>query len=139
MERRLVGASLLLGRDVIPWGGANSPSRLAMGPLPKTGEWVRLEVEAAKVGLNPGAAINGWAFTQHGGTTYWDKAGIVTRTPQDGQGFESLAAWEAFEKTQEKSSVPGPVKDGIKVEPDKRTDDQKKQIRDYFVQFVCTS
>jgi hypothetical protein len=127
------------GEDVIPWGGTGTPSRLAMGPLPQTGEWVRLEVEAAKVGLNPGAVVNGWAFTQQGGTTFWDKAGIVTRTPQDGQGFESLAAWEAFEKAQTNSQVPGPVKEAIKVEADKRTDDQKKQIRDYFLQSVCTT
>jgi hypothetical protein len=126
------------GDDVIPWGGPNSPSRLAMGSLPKAGEWVRLEVEAAKVGLGPGAVINGWAFTQHGGTTFWDKAGIVTRTPQEGQGFASLAAWEAFERTQTKSSVPGNVNEAIKVEADKRTDNQKKLIRDYFVQHVCT-
>jgi hypothetical protein len=26
--------------------------------------------------------INGWAFTQHSGTVYWDKAGLVTQTPQ---------------------------------------------------------
>ena len=127
------------GEDVIPWGGPNSPSRLALGSLPAAGQWVRLEVEAAKVGLNPGAVVNGWAFTQHGGTTFWDKAGIVTRTPQAGQGFESLAAWEAYEKTQSKSSAPGPVQAAIKVEADKRTDEQKKQIRDYFLQSVCNS
>jgi len=126
------------GDDVIPWGGPNSPGRSPMGSLPKSGEWVRLEVEAAKVGLNPGATINGWAFTQHGGTTFWDKAGIVTRTPQQGQGFESLVAWEAYEKGQSKSTVPANVKEALKAEADKRTDDQKKQVRDYFVQFVCT-
>src|SRR5262245_13908121 len=126
------------GDDVIPWGGPNSPGRLPMGSLPKAGEWVRLEVEAAKVGLNPGATVNGWAFTQHAGTTFWDKAGIVTRTPQEGQGFESLAAWEAYEKGQSKSTVPANVKEAIKAEAEKRTDDQKKQIRDYFVQFICT-
>src|SRR5262249_7245682 len=53
-----------------------------MGPLPEAGKWVRLEVEAAKVGLKPGMVIRGWAFTQHGGTVYWDKSGIVTQTPQ---------------------------------------------------------
>jgi hypothetical protein len=127
------------GEDVIPWGGQGSPSRFAMGSLPKAGEWVRLEVEAAKVGLNPGAVLNGWAFTQHAGTTYWDKAGIVTRTPQDGQGFDSLAAWEAYEKAQTNSQVPGPVKEAIKAETDKRTDEQKKLIRDYFLQRVCTT
>ncbi|HUF62985.1 MAG TPA: PSD1 and planctomycete cytochrome C domain-containing protein [Verrucomicrobiales bacterium] len=127
------------GEDVIAWGGPNTASRLSMGSLPKVGEWARLEVEAAKVGLNAGSVINGWAFTQYGGVTFWDKAGIVTRTPQDGQGFDSLAAWEAFERTQSQSTAPGDVKEAITIEPDKRTDDQKKRIRDYFLQQVCTT
>ncbi len=127
------------GEDVIAWGGANTSSRLSMGSLPKVGEWVRLEVEAAKVGLNAGAVINGWAFTQYGGAVFWDKAGIVTRTPQEGQGFDSLAAWEAFEKSQSESPAPADVKEAITVEADKRTDDQKKKIRDYFLQQVCTA
>lgn len=125
------------GEDVIPWGSTGSPSRLAIGPLPKSGEWVRLEVDAAKVGLPSGATLNGWAFTQHDGTCYWDQAGVVTRTPQEGQSFESLLAWEAYDKAQTKSSVPQNVRDAIKVDADKRTDDQKKQIRDYFVENVC--
>ena len=65
-----------------------------MGPLPKTGEWVRLEVEAAKVGLPAGTLLNGWAFTQFGGTT-WMKRDVI-RTPQNGQSFESLAEWDAY-------------------------------------------
>src|SRR5690606_5677837 len=39
------------GEDLIEWGAANSPSRRAMGPLPQTGQWARLEVAAAEVGL----------------------------------------------------------------------------------------
>lgn len=124
------------GDDVIPWGNTGSPSRLGAGSLPNTGAWVRLEVEAAKVGLAPGAVLNGWAFTQHDGTCYWDKAGIVTRTPQDGQSFESLAQWEAYEQVQTKSSVPQNVRDAIKVQTDKRTDDQKKLIREYFLENI---
>ncbi|MGE5190890.1 MAG: DUF1549 and DUF1553 domain-containing protein, partial [Deltaproteobacteria bacterium] len=124
------------GEDVIPWGAANSPSRFAMGPLPEAGVWVRLEIEASKVGLNPGALINGWAFTQHDGTVYWDKAGIVTRTPQAGASFESQLAWEGYEKVQSKSTLPPPVQEAIKAEPDKRNDAQKKLIRDWFLENV---
>ncbi len=125
------------GDDIIPWGAPNSPGRVVMGPLPELGKWVRLEVEAAKVGLNPGAVLNGWAFTQHDGTVYWDKAGIVTRTPQAGQSFESLLVWESYEKSQSKSTLPPPVLEAIKLEADKRNDAQKKLIRDYFVENVC--
>ncbi|MBI3865981.1 MAG: DUF1553 domain-containing protein [Planctomycetia bacterium] len=125
------------GEDVIPWGAVNSPSRFPMGTLPEAGKWVRLEVDCSQVGLKPGAVINGWAFTQHDGTVYWDKAGIVTRTPQAGQAFESQLVWESYEKAQSKSTLPPPLQEIIKLEPDKRNDAQKKQLRDYFIENVC--
>ena len=66
------------GGNHINWGAEKSPSRLPMGPLPQAGEWVRLEVNAAAVGLPQGSQINGWAFTQFDGSVHWDSAGIVT-------------------------------------------------------------
>ncbi|HEY1067026.1 MAG TPA: DUF1549 domain-containing protein, partial [Pirellulales bacterium] len=124
------------GEDVIPWGAAGSVSRFAMGPLPELGKWVRLEVEAIKVGLPAGAVVRGWAFTQHGGRVFWDKAGIVTKTPQNGQTFESLAQWTSYEKGNSKSSAPGPVKQALKVEPEKWNDEQKATLRNYFLEYV---
>lgn len=124
------------GEDIIPFGTPNTPSRLVIAPLPDPGQWVRLEVECAKVGLKPGAVVNGLAFTQHDGTVFWDKAGIVTRTPQAGKAFESILAWEAYEKAASKATVPGPLLEAIKVETDKRSPEQQKQIRDYFVEKV---
>jgi mono/diheme cytochrome c family protein len=67
------------GENAIPWGRDSSTERHKVGALPKAGEWVRLEVAADKVGLSAGAVVTGWAFTQQGGTAYWDKAGLVTR------------------------------------------------------------
>jgi hypothetical protein len=124
------------GEDLIPFGSGAGDNHKPMGGLPKTGEWVRLEVDAAAVGLKPGAVLNGWAFTQHDGLCYWDKAGIVTRTPQDGQSFESLAKWEAYEKALSQSSVPQPIRDAMKIDPAQRSDEQKKQIRDYFLENI---
>jgi len=124
------------GDDLIPWGAAGTPGRVLAGPLPNVGEWVRLEVEAARVGLQPGATVQGWAFTQHDGTCYWDKAGIVTRTPQAGMGFESLRAWELYEKAQSKSSLPGELQAAIKLDAGQRTPEQLQKIRDYFLEFI---
>jgi hypothetical protein len=128
------------GEDRIPFGSDDTPGHRKMGPLPKAGQWTRLEVDAGHVGLAAGSAINGWAFTQHGGTVYWDKAGIVTRTPQTGptppRRFESLAEWEGFESKQAKSKAPQNVRDALKVKVEKRNDQQKKVIRDYFLQAV---
>lgn len=66
------------GKNLIEWGTDGSSSRLPMGPLPDTGKWVRLEVDAAAVGLTPGSQITGWAFTQYDGLVRWDKSGIVS-------------------------------------------------------------
>ena len=124
------------GEDTIAFGTGDAPEHRSMGPLPKAGEWVRLEVNSAHVGLPAGTELNGWAFTQFGGTVYWDHAGSLTKTLQGSQSFESQVAWEAVDKSVEKSAVPQPVRDAIKVEVDKRTPEQSKLIRDHFVQFI---
>ena len=124
------------GEDTIAFGAGDLPEHRLMGPLPPTGQWVRLEVDAAHVGLAAGAELNGWAFTQFGGTVYWDHAGSFTKTPQGSQAFESQLAWEAADRALEKSTAPQPVRDAIKLDADKRTPDQAKLIRDHFVQFV---
>ena len=68
------------GDDKINFGGLgeDTPAHKPMGPMPAVGEWVRLEVDPAAVGLKPGSVLNGVAFVQYGGTAYWDLAGIAT-------------------------------------------------------------
>jgi mono/diheme cytochrome c family protein len=121
------------GENLIPWGKDGSGERRQLGPLPAKGQWVRLEVEAAKVGLKPGAVINGWAFTQYGGTVYWDKAGIVTRTPQQDQPFDTLTAWVRTQRALGGTGLPKEIQALVKLERDKRSDAQKKQLQEYFI------
>ncbi len=92
------------GDNVIAWGADNSPERLKIGALPKAGAWVRLEVDAAKVGLTPGTVVTGWAFTQHDGTCHWDKAGLVTQTRPEGPLDKELAALEKEKAGVEKKA-----------------------------------
>jgi mono/diheme cytochrome c family protein len=122
------------GENRIDWGADQSPERRLMGLLPPAGKWVRLEVEAARVGLTPGTVVNGWAFTQFDGTVYWDKAGIVTRTPQGNQPFDSLPAWLRTEHAVSGAGLPAAVQAALKVEAGKRSGAQKKQLRDYFIE-----
>jgi hypothetical protein len=63
------------GADIIPWGIPGTTSRLPRGPLPFTGEWVRLEVSADTVGLGD-ATIGGVTFAVSGGRAVWDRTGI---------------------------------------------------------------
>ena len=71
-HRAYWGANIItnLGTD-----GTNS--RRYMGPLPRAGTWVRLEVPASLVGLE-GATLNGMAFTLDGGRATFDLAGKTT-------------------------------------------------------------
>ena len=124
------------GENLINWGKQNSPSRLPLGKLPKSGEWVRLEITAAKVGLGPGSSISGWAFTQFDGTVHWDKAGIVSMTRQGGTSYKSLVAWESVQKKVAKSPLPKPIQAIIKLDRTKRNAVQQKQLQDYFVEHV---
>jgi hypothetical protein len=124
------------GENLIGWGRDNSGERRHLGALPKKGEWVRLEVDVAQVGLKPGMVINGWAFTQFGGTVYWDKAGIVARTPQGKQAFTSLTAWVRAQRASGGAGLPPAIQQIIKVPRAKRSDPQKKQLREYFLEYA---
>ena len=122
--------------DAIGFGAKNTPAKRIAGPLPKTGEWVRLEVNAADVGLPAGANLNGWAFTQFGGTCYWDKAGIVSRTSPSPTEFSSQLAWEQSEIPTPRTTLPAPVQEILKLEAAKRSPEQLQQLRDYFLQHI---
>jgi hypothetical protein len=121
------------GANLIGFGRDNSAKRRPMGPLPVKGKWVRLEVDAGKVGLKPGMVVNGLAFTQFGGTVYWDRAGIVTAVPQGDGLYDTLSAWVRAQKARGGAGLPKDVRDVLKVERGKRTEAQRKALREYFL------
>jgi len=123
------------GEDRIPFGAVNTSAKLNGGPLPATGQWVRLEVDAAAVNLKPGVVLNGWAFTQFGGTVHWDKAGILSRSDVD-EVFRSQTAWEIAERERKQSQLPGHIQNLIKIPAEQRNADQSRQLRDYYVEYV---
>jgi hypothetical protein len=122
------------GENVIDWGKDGTSERSHVGPLPTTGKWVRLEVDAEKVGIKPGTKLTGFSFTQHGGSVTWDRAGIETFTPQDGQKFETLTAWIQSQRVLGGAGLPKDLQDAVKLDRSKRNDAQKKALRTYFVE-----
>ena len=62
------------GANLIAWGADGTVGRRFMGPLPPTGQWVKLSVPAAQVGL-VGSTVSGIAFTLYDGRATWDFAG----------------------------------------------------------------
>lgn len=123
--------------DAIPFGSKGSPEKLDMGALPETGKWVRLEVEAAALGLKPGTKVKGLSFTQFDGTAYWDKAGQFSSNDPAQDPAVSLATWTRIERgLGDKSEAPEPIKELLKKEPAKLEEADHKKLRDYFLASV---
>jgi hypothetical protein len=64
------------GADLIDFENKEGVPRHFAGPLPKSGEWVRLEIPVNELNLKAGG-IDGWSFDQYGGAVYWDTAGVA--------------------------------------------------------------
>ncbi len=99
------GDQIAHGRRDKSWAGYRR-----MGSLPETGAWARLEVGVADVGLEPGAVISGIAFTQFGGTLYWDKAGMTSTR-----------------------AAPASVELALRTPAEERTAEQTRLLRDRFL------
>ncbi|MFO0845071.1 MAG: PSD1 and planctomycete cytochrome C domain-containing protein [Gemmataceae bacterium] len=122
------------GDNLVTFGADNTDERRRFDSLPQGGKWVKLEVPAASVGLKPGQTITGWAFTQHGGTVYWDRAGINTEVPQSGAAYDTLSAWVRVQRATKGAGLPANVQAILKADRAKRTAEQKKELTSYFVQ-----
>lgn len=70
------------GANNIAWGTDGTAARRLLGSLPAGGQWVRLEVPAAAVGLE-GHTLNGFALTLYDGRASVDRVGkAVVGNPQ---------------------------------------------------------
>jgi len=127
------------GENVIDWGKDGTPERTRIGDLPASGSYVRLEVTAKAVGLKPGTVVDGWAFTQHDGAVYWDKAGLSTWTPQDGQSYVSLTAWIRARLADGGEGLADPLKAIVKKPRAQRSEDERKQLLAAFVETGWTA
>lgn len=56
-----------------------TPELLSMGPLPPTGQWIRLKIPASVLGLD-GQTLTGAVFAAHGGRAFWDKTTTSNQT-----------------------------------------------------------
>lgn len=126
------------GENLVTVGTDGTASRQSLGPLPATGSWVRLEVDAHAIGLASGAVVSGISFTQVDGKVFWDKAGLMTRTVQAPLPQDALAVWEQFElgPPNPPSKLPPPIKEILQVAAEKRTDAQKTDLKNHFVRYV---
>lgn len=123
--------------DAIPFGAKDTYEKVQAGPLPETGRWARLEIEAAKLGLKPGTRITGLAFTQFDGKAYWDKAGIYTSSdPAEDPAYSMLAWFKTEAAAGDKSESPKEIKELLKKDFGSLAEDERTQLRDHYLAAV---
>jgi hypothetical protein len=126
------------GENLIARGTDNTASRFHAGTLPKAGEWARLEVKAADVGLAPGIAVDGWACTQQDGRAIWDHAGIrglTDRTPW----YDSFAVWQKEMRTIGGAPLPERTKALITKPEAELDEDDVAGLKNYFLRNAWTA
>ncbi|MDP6763906.1 MAG: PSD1 and planctomycete cytochrome C domain-containing protein [Planctomycetota bacterium] len=114
--------------------GATGGADHRAGDLPPLGSWVRLEVPIASVDLKPGDKLNGWAFTQVGGTLWWDRAGVRTWAPPNDRYLVSQRAWEALAASDGK--LPQDVRAALGVVREARSAEQADVLRGHYLRHV---
>jgi hypothetical protein len=120
--------------QAISYGAGNPKARTEMGPLPPAGQWVRLEVEAAQVGLKAGDKVTGFAFTQFDGTVYWDEAGLQTTPDPASDPAHSFLAWlKEMRSVGDKAKLPPPLAEWAKQPPEKLKPEQLQQLREHYL------
>ena len=124
------------GGDHNPWGQLGTTSRIRIGDLPQTGQWVRLELDPAVVGLKPGDAIDGWAFTQAGGTVAWDAAGVVRDEHIEQASLHSLQAFEARQRSLLNPVIPEDVLAVIRTPMDQRDPAGQTRLEHWYLRNV---
>jgi hypothetical protein len=123
--------------DAIGYGEKGTPEKRDLGPLPEAGKWVRLEVDAAAVGIKPGTKVTGLGFAQFDGTVYWDKAGLLSPNDPAQNPYVSFLAWHRSEKgLGDKAEASQEIKDLLKKDYKKLMEADRKKLQDYFLENV---
>ncbi|MFN0129010.1 MAG: PSD1 and planctomycete cytochrome C domain-containing protein [Verrucomicrobiales bacterium] len=120
--------------EVIGWGAANTTERVSMGALPTAGQWVRLEFPAEQVGLKPGDQVTAFAFTQFGGTVFWDRAGVVSSSDPASDPAHSMIAWLGkVAGSDPPKDLPEPVREALRRPAAERTSDDAARLREHYL------
>jgi len=121
--------------EAIAWGTLGTASRHHAGPLPPLGEWTRLTVPAAALGLAAGTKVTGFGCTQFDGHVLWDQVGSVHQYDPVTDPTQSLSAWWAARVDKRNlNDLPATLRNPVRAGPEKTTrPKQLAAIRHYWL------
>ena len=86
------------------------------------GQWVKLTVPAADLGLDPGQQVGGVTLTQAGGVAYWDGLTLSGFADPATDPLESFAAWRKAVGAKSPPDFPAGLTDTLKADDKKPVD-----------------
>ncbi len=123
--------------EKIPFGKADSTEKVLMGDLPERGKWVRLEVDAKKMGLSGGAKVKGYAFTQFAGTVNWDHLGVESTVDMAKDPIWSWKVWKGQKAGKRNNELPEGLRQLVRgKKPDDWSEDEASRVYDFWIQNV---
>ena len=124
-------------QEKIGFGRPNTTEKVFMGDLPETDKWVRLEMNAAKLGLKTGTKVTGFAFTQFGGTMGWDQFGVESLVDKANDPTWSWKVWTSQDYSALRKALPEALRRELQGRtPDKWSDDETRQVRLFWMKNI---
>ncbi len=85
----------LSGGKKLWWGNESTPGSLGtrLGALPKAGEWAKLSVSLADLGLKEGQSVSSLTLQEHSGVVYWDAVAFKGQSVPSTDVLASFQVW----------------------------------------------
>ncbi len=122
--------------EKIPFGKPGTTQKVHLGDLPRAGEWVRLEFPARQLGLKQDQTVDGFAFTQFGGTVTWDYLGVATTTNPATDPDWSWQVWKNQPEGERRRDLPDALGRGLQGRKPETW--SKKEYREVFDHWLRT-
>ncbi|MBP3953982.1 PSD1 domain-containing protein [Gemmata sp. G18] len=85
----------LSGGKKLWWGTDSTPGNLGtrIGALPKAGEWVKLSITLADLGLKESQSVSSLTLQEHSGVVYWDAVAFKGQSVPSTDALASFQVW----------------------------------------------
>jgi len=110
------------------------------GPLPKPGEWTKLSLTGAELGLKPGQRITQLTLQETGGVVYWDALSIRGRVEPAKDPLSSFSVWWKQAGAKPIPDMPGDLAAVLKDGPAKAKDHKPEavaKLQEFYLTYVA--